>query len=240
MSSTSSRSTTAVTSPMRSASAASNTRADSSRSAAAACPTMRGRSQATPYSAIRPRRAKAVVNLAWVAAKRTSHWRAWTRPTPAHPPLMAATSGLSMVSGKVVGTLVFGSGSSPGSPRWPRSAPGQNERPAPVTTTARASRSSVGLGQAGEVGQLERAGHAVVALGTVEGDDGDAVAHLVEAEVGAHAASLGRGVVGPRRCARRSSVSRAGRSAREAAHAERVMPARRSTSGCTPTSRHAA
>ena len=132
----------ALTRPRRSASAASNVRPETSRSVAAASPTMRGSSQAMPYSAMRPRRAKAVVNLAWLAAKRTSHCSAWTSPTPAQPPLMAATSGLSIVRGNVVATLVLGSGSSPGPGRWPRSAPGQKDRPAPVTTTARASRSA--------------------------------------------------------------------------------------------------
>ena len=47
-------------------------RPETSRSSAAPRPTMRGRTQAMPYSAIRPRRANAVVNLAPAAAKRTS------------------------------------------------------------------------------------------------------------------------------------------------------------------------
>ena len=47
-----------------------------------------------PYSAMRPRRAKAVVNLAPAAAKRTSHISACVSPMPAHAPLMAAMIGL--------------------------------------------------------------------------------------------------------------------------------------------------
>ena len=56
-------------------------------------PTNRGKSQEMPYSAIRPRRAKAVVILAPEAAKRTSQQRAWTSETPAHPPLIAQMIG---------------------------------------------------------------------------------------------------------------------------------------------------
>ena len=52
-----------------------------------------------PCSAMRPRRAKAVVNLAPAAAKRRSHMSAWHRPMPAHAPLMAAMTGLGMSRG---------------------------------------------------------------------------------------------------------------------------------------------
>ena len=58
--------------PSSSASGAMNLRADSIRSAAAACPIRRGRVQLMPCSAIRPRRAKAVVNDASRDAKRMS------------------------------------------------------------------------------------------------------------------------------------------------------------------------
>ena len=54
----------------------------------------RGRTHDMPYSAIRPRRANAVVNLAPGAAKRRSHIIACTRPMPAHAPLIAAMTGL--------------------------------------------------------------------------------------------------------------------------------------------------
>ena len=47
-----------------------------------------------PYSAINPRRANAVVNLAPAAANRTSHINAWVSPMPAHAPLIAAMTGL--------------------------------------------------------------------------------------------------------------------------------------------------
>ncbi len=47
-----------------------------------------------PYSAIRPRRLNAVVNLAPAAANRTSHISACVRPMPAHAPLIAAINGL--------------------------------------------------------------------------------------------------------------------------------------------------
>ena len=47
-----------------------------------------------PCSAISPRRANAVVNLAPAAAKRWSQYSAYTRPSPAQAPLMAAMIGL--------------------------------------------------------------------------------------------------------------------------------------------------
>ena len=63
----------------------------------------RGSTHDTPYSATRPRRANAVVNLAPAAAKRRSQNIACTNPMPATGPLMAAMTGLRMVSGSVVG-----------------------------------------------------------------------------------------------------------------------------------------
>ena len=86
--------TTRLTSPMRSASAASILRAENSRSSACAGPTRRGSSQASPHSAIRPRRAKAVVNTAVSEAKRRSAQQAIGTAIPAHGPLIAATTGL--------------------------------------------------------------------------------------------------------------------------------------------------
>ncbi|MHC2466722.1 hypothetical protein ACVIHD_005734 [Bradyrhizobium embrapense] len=54
---------------------------------------MRGSIQLMPCSAIRPRRAKAVVNTALSAAKRRSQYSAWTRPMPAVAPLSIAITG---------------------------------------------------------------------------------------------------------------------------------------------------
>ena len=53
-----------------------------------------------PYSAIRPRRANEVVNLAPAAANRTSHISAWVSPMPAQAPLIAAMTGLRSVATK--------------------------------------------------------------------------------------------------------------------------------------------
>ena len=50
-----------------------------------------------PYSAISPRRANEVVNLAPSAANRTSHTNAIVSPIPAQAPLIAAMTGLRMV-----------------------------------------------------------------------------------------------------------------------------------------------
>jgi len=90
-----------LTSPIAIASSPSTTRPESNRSSARGGPTARARIQESPCSAISPRLENAVVSLASAAANRTSHMRAWTRPTPAHAPLMAAMTGLGIVSGKV-------------------------------------------------------------------------------------------------------------------------------------------
>jgi hypothetical protein len=54
-----------------------------------------------PYSATRPRRAKAVAKRAVSAAKRTWQNSACTNPTPAHAPLIAAMSGFGERAGHV-------------------------------------------------------------------------------------------------------------------------------------------
>ena len=65
-----------------------------SRSNAREGPTSLGNTQPMPYSAMRPLREKAVVNLAPAAAKRTSAMTAWTIPRPAQAPLTTAMTGL--------------------------------------------------------------------------------------------------------------------------------------------------
>ncbi len=92
-----------------------------------------------PYSAISPRRANDVVNLAPSAAKRTSHANAIVRPMPAHAPLIAAMTGLRMVVTKCgcrAPTSLPTSVSAAASTvvalielRSPMSAPAQNARP---------------------------------------------------------------------------------------------------------------
>ncbi|MCY1378109.1 hypothetical protein D9M69_657180 [compost metagenome] len=49
-----------------------------------------------PYSAVRPRRAKAVVMVASSSAKRMSQNSAWIRPMPTVAPLILAITGLGM------------------------------------------------------------------------------------------------------------------------------------------------
>ena len=87
-----------MTSPRRSASAASNLRADSSRSIAWAGPTSRGRIQLTPHSAIRPRRENAVVKVARSDANRMSQNSEIGTAIPAQGPLIAAMIGLGIES----------------------------------------------------------------------------------------------------------------------------------------------
>ena len=81
---------------MRSASCAPKMRADSRMSIAFAWPIILGNSQARPYSAISPRRAKAVPNFASSEAKRRSQNIAITSPSPTAGPLTAAITGLGM------------------------------------------------------------------------------------------------------------------------------------------------
>ncbi len=90
-----------------------------------------------PYSATRPRRAKAVEKRALSAAKRTWQNSACTSPTPAHAPLIAPMSGLGKVRGTSTGRCGKLAPSTARSPSRAMSAPGQNVVPAPVTTTAR-------------------------------------------------------------------------------------------------------
>jgi hypothetical protein len=103
-----------------------------------------------PYSAIRPRRANDVVNLAPAEANRTSHISAWVSPMPAQAPLIAAMTGLRSVATKYgcrsptivvmsVSPLVLAFSIDD---RSPMSAPAQNARPAPVTMIARTSASA--------------------------------------------------------------------------------------------------
>ena len=74
-------------------------RAEKSRSSALACPINRGSIQASPYSAISPRRANAVLNFALSEAKRISQYNAMTRPSPTTGPLIAAITGFE-IAGK--------------------------------------------------------------------------------------------------------------------------------------------
>ena len=121
-----------------------------------------------PYSAMRPRRAKAVVNFARAAAKRTSQCRAWTRPTPAQPPLMAATSGLSMRRATSTGIRAVGQRQVARDRGGAGQVGTRAERLARHRSRRRPRRSVVGrLEQPGEVGDLQVADHAVVAFGPV-------------------------------------------------------------------------
>ena len=90
--------------------------------------------------------AKAVVILASSAAKRTSEKRAVTSPSPAHAPLMAQMTGLGTRAVMVMGRRPVWSMDWPGrdtrSRSW-ASRPGQKARPAPVSTTALTSSSSL-------------------------------------------------------------------------------------------------
>lgn len=105
-----------------------------------------------PYSAISPRRAKDVVNLAPAAANRTSHISAWVRPMPAQAPLIAAMTGLRRVVRKNAcrsPTIAERSASpalstvaDPMLFRSPMSAPAQKARPLPVMTIARTAGSA--------------------------------------------------------------------------------------------------
>ena len=76
------------------ASSAVTARPESSRSIACPTPTIRGSIHDAPNSATSPRRVNAVAIFTPAAAKRTSATSAWISPMPAHPPLMAAMSGL--------------------------------------------------------------------------------------------------------------------------------------------------
>ena len=102
-------------------------------------PTIRGSSHDSEFSAGSPRRANAVVSFAPRAAKRISAAQAWIRPMPAQPPLMATITGLGMVRAKVIGrrAAVRCVPPSTTSDSTCMSIPGQNDRPAPVTTTTR-------------------------------------------------------------------------------------------------------
>src|ERR1700722_13821213 len=79
--------------PIRKASAASTMRAEKSRSSAFAWPINRGNIQASPYSAMSPRRANAVLNFALSDANRMSQYKAITKPSPTTGPLIAAITG---------------------------------------------------------------------------------------------------------------------------------------------------
>jgi hypothetical protein len=79
---------------MLSASSAVTARPESSRSIALPVPTMRGSIHDVPNSATSPRRVNAVASFTPAAANRRSATSACTSPMPAHPPLIAASSGL--------------------------------------------------------------------------------------------------------------------------------------------------
>ena len=87
--------TTRLTSPMRSASAASTMSPVSASSAALAWPTTNGSSQAPPSPGMMPSFTKLSANLALSPAMRTSHMQARSQPAPMAGPFTAATTGTS-------------------------------------------------------------------------------------------------------------------------------------------------
>ena len=146
------------TSPIRIASLASIMRAENNRSSAFATPTSRGNIHAIPYSAINPRREKAVPNRAVSEANRRSQYSAITSPSPTTGPLIAPMTGFPTAGKyeyflrKSARTLSSGAApllrsacSRPFSSRpcsatelkSDMSAPAQNPRPAPVSTITR-------------------------------------------------------------------------------------------------------
>ncbi len=104
-------------------------------------PTSRGSSHDDEFSAGSPRRANAVVNLAADEEKRMSQTNAWISPMPAAAPLIAPTIGLGICRGSVIGQrrrLAVGVPPAAAASAC-MSRPGQNDRPAPVTTIVRTS-----------------------------------------------------------------------------------------------------
>ena len=109
-------------------------------------PTSRGRIHESEFSAGNPRRLKAVVNFAVVEAKRRSALQICTNPMPAHAPFMAAMIGLGILRAIVMGQrrtrFVARPPDAADSARASMSIPGQNDRPAPVTTMTRTAGSA--------------------------------------------------------------------------------------------------
>jgi hypothetical protein len=144
-SSSRSAATTRLTSPMRSASAASINRPVSISSEAWPKPTTRGSIQDTPTSQPdSPMRTKATLKDASGAAMRTSAASASARPPPEAGPLTAAITAFgsdlsaAMASAPCSWTRMNSCTLMSGSvPISSRSAPAQNPRPAPVSTSAR-------------------------------------------------------------------------------------------------------
>ena len=141
------------TSPPSSASLAGNSRPVQDHSTALLIPTTRGRNHDEHASGTMPRRANTKPNRACSPASRTSIGRVMVAPTPTAAPLIAPITGLRESKMRNVsipppsrGTPDEPTTSLPPranvSPPRPRSAPAQNARPAPVTTTARTSSSA--------------------------------------------------------------------------------------------------
>ena len=149
----------------------------SARPSARAWPTRRGSTQVPPLSGIRPIAEKLWMNLADFAATTMSQASAILAPAPAATPLTRAITGWgSDVSVRISGfqhcsTVSPRSTASPGATaRSLRSCPAQKPRPAPVSTTTRASPRLVE-----RVAQLlvHLHGEAVEPVGAVERDPGD-------------------------------------------------------------------
>ncbi len=147
------------TSPASRASAASKMRPLNDHSSARLIPTARGRNQLAAPSMHIPRRLKTKPNRAVSEARRTSIGSGKVAPKPTAAPLTAAMTGFRHRNTRSEIIPPLSRGTSPGrtgsvpricarlttskpAPSAERSAPAQNARPRPVTTTARTASSS--------------------------------------------------------------------------------------------------
>ena len=176
--------TTRDTSRPRSASAASNTRPVATHSIAWLMPTTRGRNHEDAASGTMPTRANTKPKRADSAAIRMSIGRVSVAPIPTAGPFTAAMTGLRSAANGRLATPPASRGNPPISWRSgpggrtrsarsanvsgppPRSAPAQNARPEPVTTTTRtassASAASATAAKAYAAHVFERAAETVI------------------------------------------------------------------------------
>ena len=155
-----------------------------------------GSSTVRPQPGITPTRECVSPNFASVEATRKSQFSASSKPPVMATPLTAPMSGLVSAGNGPRTPSALGDPSAPVPPRLPplepssfRSRPAQNAGSAPVrmstSTSSRASASRISLRQQ----RQHLAGQGVARRGTVEGDGGDAIAHLEQHD--GHAADGG-------------------------------------------------